>query len=33
MLAAGKKMAEKESSSGVMFIVLAKFISSSEKVV
>ena len=28
MLAAGKKMAEKESSSGVMLIILATFISS-----
>ena len=32
MLAAVKNMAEKESPSGVMLIVLATFISSSEKV-
>ena len=31
MLAAVKNMAEKESSSGVMLIVQAKFVNSSEK--
>ena len=33
MLAAVKNMAEKESSSGVMLLVLTTFISSNEKVV